>query len=143
VALEGYDVCAFVWSTLVADTVVGGVNTLLGGRIYQDVVPQAAALPAATIGLVAAPDTTTLGGEHVMSTVDVDVRVVASGTSYGAIVPVARRIDVVLARMYGMSGESEIYKLRRIDFRRLAETDAGVSYRHLIGTYRTEAHPSP
>jgi hypothetical protein len=142
-ALEGYDVCALVWSLLTADAGVGGVNTLLGGRVYQDQVPQAAALPAATVGLVAAPDLATLGGDHVQATVDVDVRVVVAGTSYSPIVVVARRVNAVLDGAHGTSGESYAYKLRRIDFRRLAEEDAGASYRHLIGTYRTEAHPTP
>lgn len=148
-SLEGHDVCGLVWSLLVADSGPGGVNTLLGGtpttpgRIYQDRVPQAVLLPAATVGLVAAPDTTTLGGLHVESTVDVDVRIVASGASYGPIVPIARRVDLVLAGSSGTSGESYAYKLRRIDFRRLPEDEGGVSYRHLIGTYRTEAHPTP
>jgi Protein of unknown function (DUF3168) len=148
-ALEGHDVCSLVWSLLVADAGPGGVNTLLGGtpttpgRIYQDVVPQAAALPAATIGLVAAPDTNTLGGVHVMSTVDVDVRVVTSGTGYGPLVPIARRVNVVLDGAHGTNGESYAYRVRRIDFRRMPETDAGGSFRHLIGTYRTEAHPTP
>jgi hypothetical protein len=142
-ALEGHDVCSLVWSLLVADSGPGGVNTLLGGRIYQDVVPQAATLPAATIGLVAAPDTTTLGGVHVHSTVDVDVRVVGSGTTYGPLVPIGRRVHAVLDGAAGTNGESYAYKLRRIDFRRMPESDAGGSYRHLIATYRTEAHPTP
>jgi hypothetical protein len=147
-ALEGYDVCALVWALLVADSAPGGVNALLGGtpstpgRIYQDVVPQAAALPAATVGLVAAPDTVTLGGTHVKASVDVDVRVVGAGTSYGAIEPIARRVNVVLDGAAGMHAETYAYKLARIDFRRLPESDAGVSYRHLIGTYRTDAHPA-
>jgi hypothetical protein len=149
VALEGHDVCSLVWSLLVADAGPGGVNALLGGqpgtpgRIYQDVVPQAAILPAATVGLVAAPDTTTLGGVHVGATVDVDVRVVGSGTGYGSLVPIARRVQVVLDGAAGTNGESYAYKLRRIDFRRMPESDAGGSYRHLIATYRTEAHPTP
>jgi hypothetical protein len=142
-ALEGHDVCALIWSLLTADAGAGGVNTLLGGRIYQDQVPQAVALPAATVGLVAAPDANTLGGRHVMATVDVDVRVVIGGTSYGPIVSIARRIQTVLDGAAGTSGESYAYHLRRIDFRRLPEDEAGVSYRHLIGTYRTEAHPTP
>ena len=146
-ALEGHDVCSLVWSLLVADSGAGGVNTLLGGtpttpgRIYQDQVPQAAALPAATVGLVAAPDTNTLGGVHVESIVDVDVRVVASGSSYSPITAIARRVNLVLAGAAGTSGESYAYKLRRIDFRRLPEDEAGVSYRHLVSTFRTEAHP--
>jgi Protein of unknown function (DUF3168) len=148
-ALEGHDICSLVWSLLVADSGPGGVNTALGGtagvpgRIYQDVVPQAAALPAATVGLVAAPDTVTLGGLHVGSVVDVDVRVVAAGTSYGPIATIARRMTTVLDGAAGTADGTYAYKLRRIDLRRLAETDAGVSYRHLIATFRTEAHPVP
>ena len=142
-ALEGHDVCSLVWTALTSDTGASGVNTLLGGRIYQDVVPQGVQLPAATVGLVAAPDTVTLSGSHVMSTVDVDVRLVTSGLSYGPIVSIARRVDAVLDGRSGTSGETYAYKLRRIDFRRLPEDEAGVSYRHLIGTYRSEAHPTP
>lgn len=141
-ALEGHDVCTLVWNRLTADSGAGGVNTLLGGRIYQDQIPQAAALPAATVGLVAAPDSNTLGGVHVSATVDVDVRVVASGTSYGPIVAIARRVNVVLAEFTGTAGESYSCRLHRIDFRRLPEDDAGVSYRHLISTWRTVAHPT-
>jgi hypothetical protein len=140
-ALEGHDVCTLVWNRLTADAGAGGVNTLLGGRIYQDQIPQAATLPAATVGLVAAPDANTLGGVHVLSIVDVDVRVVASGTSYGPIVAIARRVNAVLDGFTGLAGESYACRLRRIDFRRLPEDDAGASFRHLIGTYRTEAHP--
>jgi hypothetical protein len=148
-ALEGHDVCGLVWALLVADSGAGGVNTLVGGtpgtpgRIYQGVIPQAVALPGITIGLVAAPDGNTLGGVHAVSTVDVDVRAVVNGTSYGPIVPLARRIHAVLQGSAGTSGETYAYKLREIDFRRIEEVDAGISYRHLIATYRTEAHAAP
>jgi hypothetical protein len=147
--LEGHDVCALVWDLLVADSGAGGVNTLLGGapgtpgRIYQDLVPQAAPLPAATVGLVAAPDTTSVSGDHVLATVDVDVRVIGAGTSYGPIAPIARRVDVVLSGAAGTAGETYAYKLERIDFRRAPADDGGVSYRQMIGTYRTPAHPAP
>jgi uncharacterized protein DUF3168 len=148
-ALEGHDVCALVWDLLVADSGAGGVNTLLGGtpsapgRIYQDLVPQAAPLPAATVGLVAAPDLTTLSGDHVLATVQVDVRVIGSGTSYSAIAPIARRVNVVLHGASGTAGESYAYKLERIDFRRAPADDGGVSYRQMIATYATPAHPAP
>jgi hypothetical protein len=143
-ALEGHDVCSLVASLLLADGGAGGVNTLLGGRIYPDEVPQSAAFPAATVGLVAAPDTNTLGGVHVMSTVDVDVRVVTSGTSYAPIDAVARRVDALLDGASGTYRDTYAYRLRQIDFRRVAERDAGgTAFRHLIGTYRSEAHPTP
>jgi hypothetical protein len=147
--LEGHDVCGLVWSLLVADSGPGGVNTLLGGtptqpgRIYQDEIPQAAVLPAATVGLVAAPPTSTLGGVQVLSTVDVDVRVVTAGTSYTPIVPIARRVHVTLQGAAGTSGTTYAYKLAKRDERRIAERDAGAAYRHLIATYRTEAHAAP
>lgn len=141
-SLEGYDVCSLVYTLLRADAGPGGVNTLLGGRIYQDRVPQAAPLPAATIALVAAPPTNTLGGVHVKSTVSVDVRVVAAGASYAPIEPIARRVDVVLHGASGTAGETYAYKLEKIDERREATDEAGASFRHLIDTYRTEAHPA-
>lgn len=148
-ALEGHDVCTLVWNRLVADNGSGGVNTLLGGtptspgRIYPDQIPQAASLPAITISLVDAPDLNTLGGEHVKSIVDVDVAVRVNGTSYGPIVAIARRVDVVLAGVAGAAGESYACRLRRIDSRRMPTDEAGMSYRHMIGTYRTDAHPAP
>lgn len=147
-ALEGHDVCSLVWNRLVADSGAGGVNTLLGGtpttpgRIYQDQIPQAAPLPGITISLVAAPDTATLGGVHVGSTVDVDVAVRTNGTSYAPIVGIARRATVVLDGYAGTAGESYACRLVRIDSQRLATDEAGISYRHMIGTYRAVAHPA-
>jgi hypothetical protein len=147
--LEGLAVRQQVWSWLVADSGPGGVNALLGGtptvpgRIYQDQVPQAAQLPAATVGLVAAPDTLTLDGTHVLSSVQVDVRVIGAGTSYSAIAPIARRVNVVLDGAAGMANETYAYKLGRIDVRRGPADDGGVSYRQLISTWQTEAHPAP
>lgn len=148
-ALDGLDVCAFVWSRLVADSGAGGVNALLGGtpttpgRIYRDRVPQAAALPAATVGLVAAPETNTLGGVRVMSTVDVDVRVVGVGVAYGPLTPIAARADVVLQGAGGAAGATYAYKLTRIDLRAYVEDDAGTAYTHVLATYRTESHAAP
>ena len=149
-AVDGVEVCAFVWSRLVADSGPGGFNTLLGGtvtqpgRIYRDRVPQAAALPAATVSLVAAPDLTTLGGVRVMTTVDVDVRIVGAGAgSYGPLAPISKRADVVLDQAGGSAGAAYVYKLRRADFRSFVEDDGGQAFTHLISTYRTESHAAP
>ena len=51
--IEGQRVAAFVFDRLAADTGAGGVSTLVGGRIYRDVVPQTAVLPAVTLPLMA------------------------------------------------------------------------------------------
>jgi len=144
-ALEGHDVCSLVWTKLVADAGAGGVNTLLGGtpttpgRIYRDRVPQAAALPAATITLVSSVDTNTLSGIRAMNTTQVDVRVVGPGASYGPLVPIATRVDTVLQGAFGTQGSTYAFKLRRTDLRAFVEDDAGAAFTHVIGTYLSEA----
>lgn len=144
--IEGSRVAAFVWSALVADSGAGGVNTLLGGtpstpgRIYRDQVPQAAALPAATVTLVSATDANTLGGDRVFGAVLVDVRVVGSGASYGTITPIADRADLVLQNRRGTSGGVQIVELRREQVQSFVENEAGTAFTHILSTYRTECY---
>src|SRR5262245_54730301 len=102
--LESQRVAAFVWQRLTADAGAGGVNTLLGGRIYRDVVPQTAALPAATVTVVYGTPSNTLGGIRVFEDVEIDVRVIGSGTSYSGINPIADRVDTVLQNIDGTNG---------------------------------------
>lgn len=147
-AIEGYDVCVLVWELLVADSGPGGVNTLVGGtptkpgRIYHDQIPQDAALPGITVGLVAAPDLATIGGAHVLANVQVDVRVIGAGINYGPIVPIARRVNVVLDGAGGTTAETRAWKLARIDTRRGPADDGGSAFRQVIQTYATPAHPA-
>jgi hypothetical protein len=146
VAVEGQRVAAFVWDALRNDSGAGGVNTLLGGtpatpgRIYRDQAPQAAQLPAAVIALVSSTDSNTLGGVRAFDVVLVDVRVVASGVNWGAIDPIADRVDVVLHGRVGTRSGVQVVELRRDQTQAFVEVDAGASFSHLIQTYRTEAH---
>lgn len=147
--IEASRVAAFVWSALVADSGLGGVNVLLGGtpstpgRIYQDQVPQAAALPAATVTLVSATDSNTLGGLRVFGAVLVDVRIVGTGASYGTIGPIADRADLVLQNRSGASGGVRVVELRREQVQRFVENEAGAAFSHILSTYRTEAYATP
>lgn len=137
-ALEGQQVAGWIYDTLVADSGVGGVNTLVGGRIYRDRVPQSAALPAVTISLVSHVDTNTLGGLRVFANTLVDVRVVGDGTSYQN--TIAARIDTVLQNARGTRNGVTINELRRETVQAFVESEAGKSYAHIIETYRTEAY---
>ena len=145
-ALEGQSVCGFVWSALVADNGPGGVNSSLGGsvstpgRIYRDRVPQAAALPAATITLVSHVDENTLGGVRAFAMTLVDVRFIGTGSGYGSLNPLAARADVVLQDLVGTKDSVYVVKLRRTDVRAFVEDDAGAAFSHVISTYRSEAH---
>jgi hypothetical protein len=143
VAVEAQQVAAFVFDALKADAGAGGVNTLLGGRIYRDQVPAAATLPAATVGVVSSTDWGTLGAVRVLDVVLIDVRVVGAGASYGPINPAADRIDAVLQNRTGTSGGVWIVELRRDQTQLFLENDAGAQFAHCIQTYRTEAHALP
>jgi hypothetical protein len=137
-ALEGQQVAGWIYDQLVADNGAGGVHTLTGGRIYRDRVPQAATLPAVTVGLVSHVDENTVGGRRVFAVTLTDVRVVGDGTAYQN--TIAGRVDTVLQNATGTRNSVRIVELRRDGVQAFIEDEAGKSYSHLIQTYRTEAH---
>lgn len=137
-AIEGQQVAGWILDQLVADAGAGGVNTLLGGRIYRDRVPQSAALPAATITLVSHVDESTLGGRRVFAVTLTDVRVVGDGTAYQN--TVAARVDTVLQNASGARNGVTVVELRRDGVQAFVEDEAGKSFAHVIQTYRSEAH---
>jgi hypothetical protein len=136
--LEGQRVASLVFDLLKADTGGSGVNTLTGGRIYRDRVPQTALLPAVTVTLVSATDTNTLGGLRVFQNVLVDVRVVSDGTVYSN--AIADRVDTVLQQAAGIKEAVHVNELRREQVMAFVEDDAGKSYAHIVSTYRSEAY---
>ena len=137
-ALEGQQVAGWVYDTLKADAGAGGVNTLVGGRIYRDRVPQTVPLPAVTVTLVSHVDTNTMGGRRVVAGTLVDVRVVADGTDYEN--AVAARVDTVLQNAAGARNGVAIVELVRDGVQAFVEDDAGKPYAHVIQTYRSPAY---
>lgn len=136
--IEGQQVAGWVYDQLVADAGAGGVNTLTGGRIYRDVVPQAASLPAVTVTLVSATDTNTIGGRRVFANTLVDVRVVGDGTAYQN--AVAARVDAVLQNASGSRNSVHVVELRREQVQAFIENDSGKLYAHIVASYRSEAY---
>lgn len=137
-AIEGQQVAGWIYDQLVADAGVGGVNTLLSGRIYRDRVPQSALLPAATVTLVSHVDENTIGGRRVFAVTLTDVRIVGDGASYQN--AAAARVDTVLQNAAGTRNGVTIVELRRDGVQAFLEDDSGKTYSHVIQTYRTEAH---
>ena len=136
--LEGQRVVSLVYDRLKSDTGAGGVNTLVGGRIYRDVVPQAAALPAITVTLVSGTDTNTVGGRRVFQMTLVDVRVVSDGVSYAN--TIADRVDAVIQNAAGTKEAVNVVELVRDQVIAFVENDAGKLYSHIVATYRTPAY---
>lgn len=134
--VEAQRVAALVFDALKADA---ALSTMLGGRVYRDQVPAAATLPAATVTVVSSVSALTLGGNRVLDTVLVDVRVVTNGASYGPINPAADQVDAVLQGLGGVSGGVDTVKLRRDQTQLFIENEAGTQHAHIIQTYRSEA----
>ncbi len=140
--IESLRVARFIRATLVADAGAGGVNTLVGGRIYRGRKPQGAALPAVVITVVSQPDQTTMTGRHVYQDVQVDVTVHGDGEDYGSIEPTAARIFTVLQGASGLQDGVNVVQLRRVDSQELMPTTDGRSYSQLVQTFLTEAVPA-
>lgn len=140
--IEAELVARFAWSLLAADNGVGGVDTLVGGRIYRDRVEQGAALPAVTISIVSAPDFLTANGDHVKQDVQIDVAVRGEGEHYDEVYPIAARVFTVLQGASGVSSGVYLPKLRRVDSTQFTNSTAGASFVHIIQTFFTEAQPT-
>lgn len=136
--IEAQHVVALAFNALAADS---QFSTAVGGRIYRDQVPQAAALPAAIVGpIVSAVDSLTLGGDRVFAVVELDVHLVAAGPSYGPINAAGDRADAVLSHLGGPAGGADVVELRRSAVRAYLENEAGTTYAHIVQTYRSEAY---
>lgn len=138
--IEAQRVARYVYAALSGDTGAGGVSTLVSGRIYRDVIPQGAALPALTITVASSVDVLTLEGTRVFASVLVDVRVTGEGADYGALNTVADRADAVLQGAGGLQVDAQVVKLRREAVQAFVEEDSGKLYSHIVATYRSEAH---
>lgn len=136
--IEGQRVASLVWDLLRADTGAGGVSTLVGARIYRDMVPQAAALPAVTVALVSATDTNTMGARRVFQQCLVDVRVVGDGAGYQN--AIADRVDAVLQNVGGLKDSVTVVELRREQVTAFVESDSGKVYSHIVASYRSESY---
>lgn len=136
--IEGQRVASLVFDLLKADTGTGGVNTLVGGRIYRDRVPQGIALPAITITLVSSVPANTAGGRRVFQNVLVDVRVVSDGAVYAN--DIADRADAVLQNAGGLKETVTVVELVQDAVQAFVEDDNGKSYAHIVATYRTPAY---
>ena len=138
--IEGRRAAAFVYATLAADTGAGGVNTLLGGRIYPQRAPQNVALPCCVIQLVSATPTNTTGGRRVFKSVLVDVHLIADGMSMDALDDIADRVDAVLQNAGGSQDGATVVELVQDAEQGYTEDDAGKVYMHSVQTYRCAVH---
>lgn len=138
--IEADRAAKWAWTLLRADTASGGVNTLSGGRIYRDLVPQSAALPAVVITTQAATDDVAIGGHRVTTSVLLNVRVVTTAADYVAVKALADRVDTVLDGATGSQDTVLIGKTVRDSTQQYLEVEDGITYANVVQLYRTRAY---
>jgi hypothetical protein len=144
--LESEQVVALAYQALNADTTL---NTTLavGGRIHRDAIPEGGTFPAITLQPVAAVDLNTRGGVHIWQNVQLLVKVTDRFTGAAAsyvtkLIPIAKRVHVILAELTGTVDGVYVVKLRRINAPpQPPEIRAGVRYATLNQVFETEALP--
>ena len=130
---------------LKADTGAGGVNTLVAGRIYQDVAPnETPTYPMVLISVLAGTNLMTANREHVWQDVQLLTTVVDRSQSYATVIAINSRLIARLDQ-YGdvtVSG-TYIHKLRPVDvIPRASEYVNGQRYQYRQLRWQSEAEPA-
>lgn len=130
---------------LKADTGAGGVNTLVAGRIYQDVAPnETPVFPMVTISLLAAPNLMTANREHVWQDVQFLTTVTDRSQAHTNAIAINNRLIARLDQ-YGDVTVSGVYihKIRSVEAIPMP-SDYKNSQRYIYRAIRwqTEAEPS-
>jgi hypothetical protein len=128
---------------LTSDAGVGGVNTLVSGRIYRDLGPQSAAVPLVTVAWESAENALSLNGRRIWQDILLLVKVVDRGGDRTTLEAIGSRIRARLDE-YTVTLESTlVVKFREERLRpQPPEVEGGVRYQFLNHEFRTEAHPA-
>lgn len=133
----------WLYQRLATDTGAGGVSTLVGGRIYRDLAPQNAALPAVVFNSESSIPVNGNGGARIMGNQLWLVKVIGEGDSYATIRPVADRVD---ARLHGQSGVQDDAIIDGCILEseppQPSNVENGKRYVYLLQLFRVVVHPS-
>jgi hypothetical protein len=130
----------FYYDTLHADTGVGGVDTLVSGRIYTDEAPAGVTVtyPFVLISAQADPVDVVANGPHlIMVNTLYWIRVVGKGASKKALEPIYDRIHALLQAAGGVTASIRVLMvLRELQPPLPPVTVNGQRYVQLGGVYR-------
>ena len=128
----------WIFGLLHGDTGAGGVDTLVGGRIYSDEAPSGSAYPLVLISAQSnAMDVVSIGPHRVMVNTLYWIRVVGKGASKKALQTICDRLDVLLQASGGVSSTIRVLMVNReAQIGTPPATVDGVRYSQLGGLYR-------
>lgn len=141
--LEGITVARWVYGTLSGDPTL---QNLLGGpQIAAQAVVEGVYAGSASRWVVFtivpdAQDVKGVGMVQIMARVQVQVKVVGKGTSYGPLVPIYQRVHELLESKVAQEVPAGglILTAHRVSGVQYPERANGIEYRHLGGLYETE-----
>lgn len=129
---------------LQGDTVGGGVNTLVGGRVYRGQAPHNSVLPYISVYDMSTDVLLTQNAIHVFATVDILVKIVDTGKSDVRVDQIGSRVLQVLDG-YGQVTIDGVYvvQFRWTDTQpQNDEVDGDLRYMYRNYIFRSEAEPA-
>ncbi len=126
----------WLWKTLSTDPVI---VSLVAQRISNGAALGPSQTPFITWEMNSSVDRTNASGQTIFSNSLFVVKAVGQGGSYRPVLPIAKRINELLADK-NVTTENGTLQCRRDRVIRYVELDDNVQYRHLGGIYRIYAH---
>lgn len=138
--IETVRVEQWLYGLLSGDTGAGGVSTLVGGRIYAYIAPERSAFPLVVYSRQAGHDVAGVGPVRIMAREVYQVKVIgkAATVAFGAIKPIADRIDTLLQGASGSVVDGSILSCVREQGVSYVESSGSDTYSHLGGLYRIQ-----
>lgn len=137
--VETLGIDQWIWETLSNDTALAAI---VGARVYSDVAPATATFPFVTFSEQSSTDVRTASGQNrIMIDSLYVIRGIVTDTSFNVqSQAIAERIDALFhASQGGNANGTVVFTSHREQSFRLAEQQAGKSFRHLGGIYRVYA----
>lgn len=133
----------WLYSLLTGDNGAGGVNTLVGGRIYAYLAPSSATFPLVIYSHQGSHDVRGVGPSRIMASMVYQMKVIGKGSSagFGAIKAIADRIDSLLQGASGQVVDGQIVSCVREQAVSYIEQSGSDVYSHLGGLYRIQVTP--
>jgi hypothetical protein len=131
----------WLYGLLSSDAGAGGVNTLVGGRIYAYLAPLGAPFPLVVFSHQGGHDVRGVGPMRVMASMVYQVKVIGEGTAvnFGAVKVIADRIDALLQGASGVVVDGQVLSCVREQGISYVENRGADVYSHLGGLYRLQA----
>lgn len=139
--LYGPRVGPFIIATLAADTGVGGASTLVGARIYRNMIPaDVSTYPCIVVSSQANTAVSANGARQVLDNSLWTVKIVSKGESQVILTTIGDRVHTLLQGLSGTQGGVYIPPLNLSDTLPYPEFEGNQRFEHLDLTYRAWPH---